>query len=167
MAQPKTLTRSQVELLRWIGKGCPAGHYEGTHHHISAGALRNRGLVTTSGKGQTWKAKIAKAGSAYLRWVDGPNPPQLRNEPEKPPTPSALQGLSLGIQLAGGALRVPAPSVVHRDAIDWVARARLAERQGLLPLGTWLLVLRHPGEAELRIERAPDDLLVEGAASAG
>lgn len=52
-----------------------AGVMRGTLHRISAGALRNRGLVKTSGRGPTCSAKITAAGRDYLREVDGPDPP--------------------------------------------------------------------------------------------
>jgi hypothetical protein len=75
MAQRKTLTEQQVSILRWIGDGCPARVMEGDSHRISAAALRNRGLVKTSGHGPTWTAKLTDAGRAYLAQVDGPSPP--------------------------------------------------------------------------------------------
>jgi len=75
MAQRKTLTEAQIALLRWIGDGCPDGVMEGDSHHISAAALRTRGLVDISGRGPTWKAKITQTGRAYLKQTDGPDPP--------------------------------------------------------------------------------------------
>lgn len=161
MAQPKTLTHSQVEVLRWIKQGCPAGIYEDFGHRITAGALRRRGLADTSGKGSTWTAKITMEGRAYLKRVDGPNPPKLRGEPERAQA-SKLHGLAMGVHLAGGALRVPAVSYQSRNRVDWAARARTAEKHGFFPAGTWLVVLHHPGEAELRLEAAPERLLLDG-----
>jgi hypothetical protein len=78
MAQRKTLTEQQVSLLRWIAEGCPEGVMDGMSHRVSAAALRNRGLVTISGRGSTWAAKITDAGRDYLAQLDGPNPPVPR-----------------------------------------------------------------------------------------
>jgi hypothetical protein len=75
MAQRKTLTDRQVEILRWIGDGCPEGVMDGDNHRISAAALRRRGLIKISGRGPTWKAQLTEAGRKYLGEADGPNPP--------------------------------------------------------------------------------------------
>ena len=77
MAQRKTLTQRQIDVLRWIGDGCPEGVMlePGFPERITAGALRNRGLVTTKGRGPTWSAAITTSGKEYLARVDGPNPP--------------------------------------------------------------------------------------------
>jgi hypothetical protein len=75
MAQRSTLTERQVSILRWIADGCPPGVTEGDFHRISAAALRNRGLVTITGRGATWAAKATTAGRDYLARVDGPDPP--------------------------------------------------------------------------------------------
>lgn len=72
-----------MEILRWIADGCPDGVMEGTYHRITAGALRNRGLMTTAGKGPTWAAKATTAGREYLREVDGPNPAQAWNQADQ------------------------------------------------------------------------------------
>src|SRR5438045_3470827 len=102
MAQRKTLTEKQVELLLWIADGCPDGVMEDEFHRISAAALRNRNLITTTGRGPTWKAKIAPAGSAYLKQVDSPNPPIPRQG-----NVSVTQQLVNDVVAAGGSLRVP------------------------------------------------------------
>lgn len=65
---PDQLTKKQIEVLSWVRDGCPAGEYpEGNYEHrISARALERRGLVSISGQGPSWKAKITKAGRARL-----------------------------------------------------------------------------------------------------
>ena len=79
MAQRKTLTQRQIEVLRWIGDCCPSGVIEGDAYsaRITAGALRNRGLVSTHGAGDDWSASITDAGTDYLAKADGPNPPTI------------------------------------------------------------------------------------------
>jgi hypothetical protein len=62
---PAQLNRRQVEVLTWIGSGCPAGVYDdGYEHRIVARALAHRGLVTVTGHGGSWTAKITGAGLA-------------------------------------------------------------------------------------------------------
>jgi len=78
MAQRNTLNEVQVTVLRWVGEGCPDNGVDGVSARISAGALRNRGLLRTSGRGPTWKAAITDAGRDYLQQVDSPNAPLLR-----------------------------------------------------------------------------------------
>jgi hypothetical protein len=103
MAQRTTLNDVQVEVLRWISEGCRDGVVaDGVSARISAAALRNRGLVRTSGHGPSWKAKITAAGTEYLQQVDGPHPPLPRQ-----PNVSVTQQLIDDVVAAGGALRVP------------------------------------------------------------
>jgi hypothetical protein len=88
MAQRTTLNDVQVEVLRWISEGCRDGVVaDGVSARISAAALRNRGLVRTSGHGPSWKAKITAAGTEYLQQVDGPHPPL----PRQPPLPRTMK----------------------------------------------------------------------------
>jgi hypothetical protein len=130
VAQRKTLTENQVSILRWIADGCPEGVMDGDSHRISAAALRSRDLVTTSGRGSTWTAKITPAGREYLARVDGPKPP-IPREANVPVT----QRLVDDVVAAGGTLRVPRRGWYERDEIDYENRVRLAERFGRVPPG--------------------------------
>ena len=107
MAQRKTLTQRQIDVLRWIGDGCPGGVMlgQGLSERITAGALRNRGFVTTKGRGPTWSTAITTSGKDYLARVDGPNPP-IPRAPNGPRSRSLVDE----IIAAGGTLRVPARS---------------------------------------------------------
>lgn len=146
MAQRKTLTQRQIDVLRWIGDGCPDGVEEGYAERITAGALRNRGLVTTRGKGATWSAAITAAGSEYVAQVDGPNPP-IPREPNMP----VARRLIEEIVAAGGTLRVPRRRWGGLSGTpDYERRVAHAERQGAVPVGK-RLVVTHSGD-ELRIE---------------
>lgn len=71
MPERVSLNEKQEALLRWIAEGCPDGVMPDDSHRISAAALRNRGLATTSGRGPSWKAKLTPAGRAYLDELDG------------------------------------------------------------------------------------------------
>jgi hypothetical protein len=118
MAQRKTLTEKQVELLRWIAGGCPEDEVEGDSYRISAAALRNRGLITTSGRGPTWKASITSAGTAYLSQVDSPHPPIPRQA-----NVSVTQQLVDDVIAASGALRVPQRRWGSVGGVDYEQRA--------------------------------------------
>ena len=58
----------QLEVLRWIADGCPAGRWpeDDNVHKISAAALKSRGLATVTGNGRTWTASITDAGTHFL-----------------------------------------------------------------------------------------------------
>src|SRR4051812_157368 len=123
VAQRKTLTERQIAVLRWIADGCRDGVMVNESHRISAGALRNRGLVVASGRGATWTAGITDAGRAYLQQVDGPNPPVPR-----PASEGVAARLVADIVAAGGSLRVPRYHHEREGAIDYRRRMELAER---------------------------------------
>lgn len=166
MAQRKTLTEVQVDVLRWIGDGSPAGDRNTVSARISAAALRNRGMVTISGRGPTWSAAITPSGREYLQRVDGPNPPAPRQA-----NTSVTQQLVEEVVRAGGSLRVPRRHWGGRNGIDYERRARLAEVHGKVPPdkrlvvkavspNEWLIELvdappREPDESELASQLAP------------
>jgi len=150
MAQRKTLNEVQVAVLRWISDGRPDNGVDGISARISAGALRNRGLARTSGRGPTWKAEITAAGKEYLRQVDGANPPLPRQ-----PNVSVTQQLVDDVVAAGGSLRVPRRRWNDKDAVDYERRARLAGSYGRVPRGS-RLVVKNASADELLIELVTD-----------
>lgn len=156
MAQRKTLNEVQVAVLRWINDACPDGVMaDSVSARISTAALRNRGLVRTSGHGPTWKATITAAGTEYLQRLDGPNPPLPRQ-----PNISVTQQLVDEVTAAGGSLRVPRKRWHDKDAVDYERRARLAQSHGKVPPGS-RLVVRNASADELIIELVTDRM-VEG-----
>ncbi|HZR93052.1 MAG TPA: hypothetical protein VFA44_11685 [Gaiellaceae bacterium] len=150
MAQRKTLNEVQIAVLRWINDGCPDNGVDGISTRISAGALRNRGLVRTRGRGPTWKAAITSAGKEYLRQVDGPNPPLPR-----PPNVSVTQQLVDDVIAAGGSLRMPRRRWNDKDVVDYERRVRLAESYGRVPRGC-RFVVKNASAEELLIELVTD-----------
>lgn len=150
MAQRTTLTEKQVQVLRWIAEGCPSGIMTDEFLRISAAALRRRVLVTTSGRGVSWKAKATKAGREYLREVDGSDPPVPRQA-----NVSVTQQLVDDVVAAGGVLRVPRRDWYTRDAIDYERRARLAVVHRKVPVGKRLVVAAVGGELDIRLVDAP------------
>jgi hypothetical protein len=150
VAQRKTLTEQQVGILRWISDGCPAEVIEGDSYRISAAALRRRGLVTISGRGPTWSARVSDAGREYLEKVDSPDPPVARQ-----PNVSVTQKLVDDVIAAGGSLREPRRQWGDADGVDYENRALLAERYGKVPAGKRLEVVSVDDELEVRLLDAP------------
>ncbi|HEY3829118.1 MAG TPA: hypothetical protein VGL57_07985 [Solirubrobacteraceae bacterium] len=144
------MNEKQLEVLRWIAQGSPQGVMDGDSHRISAAALRNRGLVTTSGRGPTWSAAITTAGLAYLKRADGPNPPIPRQA-----NTSVTEQLVNDVIAAGGSLRVPRRNWYSRDGVDYANRAWLAEQYGKVPRGKRLTVEEASTE-ELMIKLVDD-----------
>lgn len=155
MAQRPTLSEQQVAILRWISDDCPEGVMKGTHHRISAAALRRRGLVKINGKGPTWRPTLTVAGREYLNLIDGPRPPEPRQA-----NVSVTEQLMRDVVTAGGTLRLPRPAWHGRPGIDYAHRARLAERHGKVPPGKWLSIEIDRDMVELRFED-----MAEGAAT--
>ncbi len=154
MVQRKTLNETQVAVLRWVDDGCPEGVVaDVVSARISAAALRNRGLVRTSGHGPTWKATITAAGKEYLQHVDGLNPPLPRQ-----PNVSVTQQLVDDLVAAGGSLRVPRKRWNDKGGVDYERRARLAESYGKVPPGSRLVVKTASAE-ELVIELVTDRIV--------
>lgn len=92
----RQVNERQLEVLRWIADGCPAGAVSDTSYRTSAVALRNRGLATLSKRGG-WHAQPTDAGLYYLEHgaypgeqARPPRPPRLRREPRpRPPEPAS------------------------------------------------------------------------------
>lgn len=148
------MTQRQIDVLRWIGDGCPGGVMpgQGLSERITAGALRNRGLVTTKGRGPTWSAAITSSGDEYLARVDGPNPPVPRV-----PNGSRSQGLIDEIIASGGSLRVPARSWNSAPGTpDYERRVANAEQRGAVPAGKRLVVARADGELRIDLRDAAE-----------
>jgi hypothetical protein len=147
MAQRKTLNERQVAALRWVRDGCLEGVMADViSARISAAALRNRGLVRTSGRGRTWAARITSAGEEYLQHVDGPCPPVPRQ-----PNVSVTQQLVDDVVAAGGSLRVARKRWGATGGVDFERRARLAVSHGKVPRGS-RLVVKSVSPEELVIE---------------
>src|SRR5689334_4686584 len=98
---------------------------EDDFYRISAAALRNRGLVSITGRGPTWSATILPAGTEYLARVDGPEPPIPRQA-----NVSLTQQLVDDVIAAGGSLRVEQRRWGSRDGVDYEQRARIAQQHG-------------------------------------
>lgn len=60
------LNARQLEVLRWIGDGCPEQDWPNNAHKVMARSLMSRGLVEVRRKKKIWTATIADAGRYYL-----------------------------------------------------------------------------------------------------
>src|SRR3954452_16166386 len=102
MGHRDSLTQKQLEVLRWIGNGCPDGAMHNDFHRISAAALKRRALVRVSGHGASWRASITDDGREYVKRADSPEAPALRQA-----NVSVTQQLVDDVIGGGGSLRVP------------------------------------------------------------
>lgn len=156
MAQRKTLTEKQVDVLRWISDGCPDGVWTDNFHRITAAALRTRGFVKTTGRGPTWAATITSAGREYLAQVDSNDPPAPRQ-----PNGSITQQLVDDVIAAGGVLRVPQLPWAHPERVDYRRRVEIAQRLGKVPDGKRLEIAYGQAELVIRLVDGPSLAQVE------
>lgn len=145
MAQRKSLTQAQLDLLEWIADGCPDGVMEGFDHRVSAAALRRRGLVRTTGRGATWQATIAEAGKEYLARSKKPGAELPRQA-----NVSVTEELIRNAEAAGGVLRVKQEH--GPGSINWSARVRATIEHGKVPAGKKLSCRWNDGEVEIRLD---------------
>ena len=139
-----------MDVLRWIGDGCPDGVKKDDFHRISATALARRGLVETSGHRANWSASITKGGREYLAKVDGTDPPIARQA-----NVSVTQQLVDEVIDAGGTLRVPS-RWGRPGEVSYESRARLAEEHRKVPPGKRFEIRRVSNEElELELVDAP------------
>jgi excisionase family DNA binding protein len=75
---PRPITARQLDVLRWIGDGCPPGRWADKTHKASARALASRGLAKVGrpkSAGGAWSATLTEAGRFYLDHGRYPAPP--------------------------------------------------------------------------------------------
>lgn len=102
----------QLEVLKWIDQGCPAGTWPDGNfsHRTSAAALKNRGLVTIKGHGPTWMATITESGTYYLEHGTYP--------------PSAEPHLTTRPVRQGGATHAPSKLNLGKGAAETLDQAK-------------------------------------------
>ena len=66
MARKPPLTEQQIEVLRWIGEGCPEGRWTDYRYKTTCYALASRGLADVDRRPASWSAAITEAGKYYL-----------------------------------------------------------------------------------------------------
>jgi hypothetical protein len=149
MAHRSTLTEAQTDVLRWVSDGCPEGVYEDVVHRISAAALKRRGLVTVTGRGPMWVARITDEGRRYLEKLSSESPPVPRQA-----NVSVTQQLVDDVIAAGGTARFPRPTW-RQPSVDYARRAELAHRFGKVPDGKQLVVASDGDQVEISLVDAP------------
>lgn len=113
MATEKKLTDAQLDVLTWIGAGCPDREWPDYAHRRSARALVSRGLVKIRGHGPTWTATITDAGEAYLE--HGRRRQEPRHSGARPPS---ADGVRPKRPAEGGAPRSAKILVTKQDVLD-------------------------------------------------
>lgn len=111
--RPVRLSERQLDVLRWIGEGCPARDWPDQSHKLTARSLAGRGLADVRRKQKVWTATITDAGQFYLK--HGKPPP----------------GRELDFELVAGPLRRQRPCpALGAPPLDATARAmrRVAAR---------------------------------------
>jgi excisionase family DNA binding protein len=61
------LNKRQLDVLRWIGDGCPDRDWPDHSHKLTARSLAGRGLADVRRKRKVWTATITDTGSYYLK----------------------------------------------------------------------------------------------------
>lgn len=90
------LNDQQLDVLRWIGQGCPQRDWPDAGHKTVAVALQNRRLVTISRKGGRWAAQIQAAGQHYLAHGAYPASHGRRKMPTRSPSTSVANPVTRG-----------------------------------------------------------------------
>ncbi|MDX3643170.1 hypothetical protein [Streptomyces sp. MB09-02B] len=101
------MNERQLQVLRWVGQGCPEGIWRGEAHKLSCQALQSRGLVKVSrGKGH-WSAALTTAGQHFLDHGSHP-PDKSRATDTAPVRKSATQPTAAsGRKKAGDQVATP------------------------------------------------------------
>jgi hypothetical protein len=146
MAQ-RTVNARQLEVLAWIGDGCPQEVMKSDTYKVTAAALRSRRLVTTGKKSGRWNAELTDAGRHFLEhteypeghWGDDARVGGWRLRPASAPTTALRPAdqMMADVAAAGGRLEV--------DSIDrayWDNLVASATRHGKIPTGKVLTVQR-------------------------
>jgi hypothetical protein len=164
MRQP--LTAWQVEVLAWIGQGCPDGVMSGRSYKHTARALQDRKLVVIDKRKGGWTARLTEAGQHYRKHGKYPARPTSaassarraaatsNRAAQEPATPRSEHGptaeeLLNALREGSGVVRVPDPDPATRAG--WRRAIDAAKRGERIPGGQHL---RHRG-------RDQGDLVIE------
>lgn len=144
MRRNEPLTVRQVEVLLWIGGGCPDGVWRDFTYKTTAYALASRGLVTVDRRRKQWSASLTNEGKFYL--AHGHHPSDRDPIGNTHASESDLETDDLASDLlaelvsAGGHITVASPSEKQRARYRRVIHRLIAEHR--IPEG---FVLRHTG----------------------
>ncbi|MGI5133188.1 hypothetical protein ACQEVB_40755 [Pseudonocardia sp. CA-107938] len=110
------LNERQRAVLSWIGNGCPDGVYDHPQQYKhTAGALRDRKLVTISKASGSWQALITERGRYYLEHDRYPEPllPSSRIAPSLTAASAAGSSVAAVTKSVGATPVPPTPSVAE------------------------------------------------------
>jgi hypothetical protein len=139
------LTVRQVEVLQWIGEGCPEGVWRDFTYKTTAYALASRGLVTVDRRRKQWSATLADEGKFYLAHGHHPSDrdpignTHTSSESDSD-TSDLASGLLAELVAAGGHVIVASPSEKQRVRYRRAIHRLITEHR--IPDG---FILRHTG----------------------
>jgi hypothetical protein len=155
------LTARQVEVLQWIGDGCPDGVWRDFTYKTTAYALASRGLVTVDRRRKQWSAILTDEGKFYL--VHGHHPSDRDSIGDThaafdsgSDTDDLASGLLAELVSAGGQVTVESPSEKQRARYRRAIHRIITEHR--IPEG---FILRHTGrdhgDLTIRLLREEDN----------
>ena len=118
---PRPITSRQLDVLRWIGDGCPPGRWIDETHKASAQALASRGLAQVGrpkSTGGAWSATLTEAGRYYLDHGRYP----AANRPAVRATDDAHATRQRAIRRGGFAAAFASPAAAGDRAAGRIAR---------------------------------------------
>ncbi len=145
MRRNEPLSVRQVEVLQWIGEGCPSGVWLDFTYKTTAYALASRGLVTVDRRRKQWSATLTDEGQFYLAHGHYPSDrdpignPHVSSESESE-TDDPASALLAELVSAGGHVTVESPSEKQRARYRRAIHRLITEHR--VPES---FVLRHTG----------------------
>jgi len=113
-----SLNTAQLDVLRWVAAGSPAGVMAGYSHRVSAAALRSRGLLRISGRGPRWHAELTDEGrSALARLEAAPSERPVHGGGARAELRSKTERLVADVIEAGGTLHPRALQCTLRRSV--------------------------------------------------
>ncbi|MCZ4500957.1 MAG: hypothetical protein JWQ74_3512 [Marmoricola sp.] len=145
MRRNEPLTVRQVEVLQWIGDGCPDGVWRDFTYKTTAYALASRGLVTVDRRRKQWSAALTDVGRFYLAHGHHPSDQDPSgnthgSSESESETNDLASGLLAELASAGGHVTVVSPSHMQRARYRRAIHRLITEHR--IPGG---FVLRHTG----------------------
>ncbi len=137
MAQKNSINATQLQVLRWVGEGCPDGVMSGHGFKVSAKALEWRGLMTISTRGGEWRAELTDDGRYYVE--------HGRFRPEPPMSKRGSRGRSRAPHKAGKPAAAKVDPIARPAAETTTVTAELKSTPTMSPVDKFVadLVAQH------------------------
>lgn len=144
MRRDQPLTARQVQVLKWIAKGCPDGVWRDFTYKTTAYALAARGMVTVDRRRKQWSASITPEGDFYLLHGRFPTEATPDGDTQTSESNSGANDLAMKVlaelRSGDGQLTVESPTVRERAQYRRAIHHLITAHQ--VPEG---FVLRHAG----------------------